>query len=730
MRRSLLILLASATASTMFAGASTAQSSRAHERSSVRVMAAVRATTSSAVLARAAFARSRAEARLDRAAGRAWIGRWAAAVSGPSNVIREHQMRGAGARLLQAGPPPQCGGWRATIVGTNGNDTLTGTLGRDVIVALGGDDIVYGGGQNDVICAGDGNDTVWGGAGADKIFGEGGSDLLDGGAGNDTMDGGGQQFDAAAFFDETGPVTASLVTGTATGDGSDSFTRVRQLHGGNFADTFTGDANDNGLFGNGGNDTLDGGAGNDNLSGSSGDDTIDGGSGTFDSISFWDASGGVTASLTDGTSNGGGEGTDTFKGVEALYGGPGDDTLSGDASDNWLQGQGGDDTLSGGPGNDVLGPGAGTDTLDGGPGDADQAAYWDAGGPITANLASGASGDGNDSYSNIEQLQGSQFDDTLTAGPTDGWVFGNDGSDTITGGSGNDFLFGNAGNDTINGAGGNDFLAPGSGTDALDGGDGFDKAAYWDAAGAISADLALGTASGDGADSYTNLEGIHGGNLGDTLTGDAGNNELFGNDGNDVLDGAAGDDSLNGGNGDDSLHGGPGNDYLDGSDGSDSLDGGSDFDTCVSGETYAGCEWPFNVGRTNLALGKSVTASGEYPGGPPSLAVDGDWWSAWNSGNFPPQWIEVDLGAVASVGEIDLAVTQLPDSATIHRVYGRSDASSPYVLLREFSGFTSDQQVLRYFATGPLTLRFIRVETTSSASWVGWREIQVFAPGD
>jgi hypothetical protein len=133
--------------------------------------------------------------------------------------------------------------------------------------------------------------------------------------------------------------------------------------------------------------------------------------------------------------------------------------------------------------------------------------------------------------------------------------------------------------------------------------------------------------------------------------------------------------------------------------------------------------------RTNLALGKSVAASNEYPGNPASLAVDGNWWSYWNSGNFPPQWIEVDLGSVESVGEIDLGITQLPDCTTDHRMYGRATTSDPYTLLQEFNGFTVDQQVLQYVATTLQQLRFIRVETTSSCSWVGWREIEVYAPG-
>jgi hypothetical protein len=133
--------------------------------------------------------------------------------------------------------------------------------------------------------------------------------------------------------------------------------------------------------------------------------------------------------------------------------------------------------------------------------------------------------------------------------------------------------------------------------------------------------------------------------------------------------------------------------------------------------------------RTNLALGKSVNASNEYPGNPASLAVDGNWWSYWNSGAFAPQWIEVDLGSVQNVGEVDLGITQLPDCATDHLVYGRAGSSDPYELLQEFNGPTVDQQVLRYVAATPQQLRFVRIETTSSCSWVAWREIEVYAPG-
>jgi hypothetical protein len=133
--------------------------------------------------------------------------------------------------------------------------------------------------------------------------------------------------------------------------------------------------------------------------------------------------------------------------------------------------------------------------------------------------------------------------------------------------------------------------------------------------------------------------------------------------------------------------------------------------------------------RRNLALGKPVTASSEYPGNEAPLAVDGDWFTYWSSGTFPPAWIEVDLGAVERVGEIDLGITQLPDCATTHRVYVRASTSDPYLLLDEFNGYTIDQQVLKFVAAAPQELRYVRVETTSSCSWVGWREIEVYRPG-
>jgi Ca2+-binding RTX toxin-like protein len=96
-----------------------------------------------------------------------------------------------------------------------------------------------------------------------------------------------------------GPVTASLVTGTASGDGHDSLTAIEQLDGSPFGDTFTGDSGNNGFNIFGGDDTVmagagddwaNGGDGNDSLYGEAGNEYLDGGDGvdSLDGGPDWD----------------------------------------------------------------------------------------------------------------------------------------------------------------------------------------------------------------------------------------------------------------------------------------------------------------------------------------------------------------------------------------------------------------------------------------------------------
>ena len=101
----------------------------------------------------------------------------------------------------------------------------------------------------------------------------------------------------------------------------------------------------------------------------------------------------------------------------------------------------------------------------------------------------------------------------------------------------------------------------------------------------------------------------------------------------------------------------------------------------------------------------------------------------WGAANYPLQWIEIDLGAPVAVGKIRLYVAQTPNGATTHRVDGRATTGDVWAPLHEFNGITSDNGMLEHTPGSPWTnVRYVRVNTTASVSWVSWREIEIFAP--
>ena len=98
-----------------------------------------------------------------------------------------------------------------------------------------------------------------------------------------------------------------------------------------------------------------------------------------------------------------------------------------------------------------------------------------------------------------------------------------------------------------------------------------DFADYGRAIGAISVNLAAGTASGStiGTDTLFGVEAAAGGQGADFFIGDTGDNFLSGDEGGDTLNGGAGSDSLYGGAGDDLLITDGSADYLDAGAGDD-----------------------------------------------------------------------------------------------------------------------------------------------------------------
>jgi hypothetical protein len=129
----------------------------------------------------------------------------------------------------------------------------------------------------------------------------------------------------------------------------------------------------------------------------------------------------------------------------------------------------------------------------------------------------------------------------------------------------------------------------------------------------------------------------------------------------------------------------------------------------------------------NVARGRPVLASAEKTTAPATSLVDGDTTTSWSAGQFAPQWIEIDLGAPLAIAAIRLGVAQTPGGDTVHTVLGRPP-EGPYRELHVFGGRTTDGELLEYVPPAPWEgIRYLRVDTRASPSWVAWREVEVFA---
>jgi Tol biopolymer transport system component len=127
----------------------------------------------------------------------------------------------------------------------------------------------------------------------------------------------------------------------------------------------------------------------------------------------------------------------------------------------------------------------------------------------------------------------------------------------------------------------------------------------------------------------------------------------------------------------------------------------------------------------NLALNQRTSTSRSEGARPARRAVDGNFGSDWGSGDFPPQWIQIDLGAPASVRQIRLYVTQNPSGYTEHRILVGASVEDLHEVHR-LQALTHTGQMLLFIPEKPLEdVRFVRVLTTVSSSWVGWVEIEV-----
>ena len=544
------------------------------------------------------------------------------------------------------------------VMGSSGNDTFTGGAGQQTFAGLAGADSIVGGADSDDVSyamdqggfgvivnlgtdsisadVGRGSEPVDGGhaldswgdddtlSGIENVIGSfyddyiRGSDetnYIQGLAGDDTLIGNDDTLgggDWVSYCDDVvrneyngygvivnlsnamvthwdGVTSVDAHTALDGWGDTDSLAGFVNVEGSKYADLLVGDGDNNYLSADDGDDLLMGGDGDNTLNGGDGDDTV----------SYLFAEGPVNVNLSTGTALAGG--TDHLENIEGVIGSAYADTLVAGDSGNWLDGN---------LGNDLLVGGAGIDTL----------SFLSHTTGVGVNVGDGTavSGAYTDTFTGIEVIQGSVYDDTIAStaatwfsvaegmagndtltmdftggtvsyGHSEDAVFvnltasqvtyggttvdgysANDGWDytdevqayNVIGSAHDDTIIGNSDNNVFHGLAGDDVLMGGDGDNTLDGGDGSDIVSYLFAEGPVNVNLATGTASAGGTDQLMNIEHAEGSDYNDTLTGDGNGNWLNGWSGNDSISAGAGDDTLIGGEGEDTLIGGTGTDLI------------------------------------------------------------------------------------------------------------------------------------------------------------------------
>ena len=339
----------------------------------------------------------------------------------------------------------------------------------------------------------------------------------------------------------------------------------------------SGDSNDR-LYTGAGDGSINAGDGDDWLDGGLGSDVLTGGPGTSDTAIYASHSAAQPVNVTlDGAQNDGsaGESDRVMSDVEHIRGGAGNDTLTGNGSQNYISGGLGNDTITGGGGGDFLG-------------------YWERSDSITIDFSSGTFGNTSIGES-----------DTVDASIRN--AMGGSGADRLIGDANDNYLWGGWSGVTPDG---DDWFQGRGGSDTFWGDEGSDTVDYSDKSTPVTATLdgnANDGVAGEGDNIEYLVENLTGGSAGDSLTGDPADNVLDGGLGNDTLNGNSGSDTVSyashtqavtaslgtgadGQSGEtdtlssfENLRGGSGNDTLSGDGNANALDGGPGADGVSGG---------------------------------------------------------------------------------------------------------------------------------------------------
>jgi hypothetical protein len=126
-----------------------------------------------------------------------------------------------------------------------------------------------------------------------------------------------------------------------------------------------------------------------------------------------------------------------------------------------------------------------------------------------------------------------------------------------------------------------------------------------------------------------------------------------------------------------------------------------------------------------LPPGTTFSASNSRTDGPfgPASAFDGGFDGvstyAWNSGQYPVQWIEVNFGSPQPFSKIRAWVAQSPAGFTNHTV------TLDGVPAFSWAGNTTEFDWLSHTFATMQYAQTVRITTTASPSWVAWLEIEL-----
>lgn len=107
-------------------------------------------------------------------------------------------------------------------------------------------------------------------------------------------------------------------------------------------------------------------------------------------------------------------------------------------------------------------------------------------------------------------------------------------------------------------------------------------------------------------------------------------------------------------------------------------------------------------------------------------AIDGNLNTSWEAGSGAPQWVVIDLGQPRTINRLILHIAQSPAGRTIHTIEGGStDSSLNYI--QRIDSITSRDRPLDLPLLSPLpNIRYLKITTTLSPSWISWKEIEVY----